>query len=317
MEQKKNIFERNPKKILVLFGFLFFLLALFILELFASNLFGLGKVILYESHPIFGYRPVPNQTVSRDNGKTNIKINNLGLRANQDWSDFPSHDKKRVLFLGDSVTYGGSYIDNEQLFSHLAFKNNPKIEAANAGVNAWGILNIHELIKNMHFMPADIYITVVPEGDFYRGLTRIGGQPFWTRQPKIALEEGFQHLVYILSLKKNSELNIRKLPDDEQQKTVDLAVQALKDYDADLKQNHHQHYIFISPTLSQVAQNASNDVLIENALKQSGLTYTYIRNKIPSSLTTAQKQSLFHDVIHLSQMGHQVWADIIQKEIAD
>jgi hypothetical protein len=295
--------------------FIFFLIGILILELMASTLFGLGKVVLYASHPIYGYRPTPNQVVSRDGGKTTIKINNLSLRANQDWLESTRSDKTRVLFLGDSIPYGGSYIDNQDLFSTLAFKNNKNIETANAGVNAWGVLNVHGLIKNLDFMPADIYITVVPEGDFYRGLSRIGGQPFWTRAPRLAIEEAFQHLIYLLSLKKNAELNIRQLSYAEQEKIANLAALALKEYDLYLKNHHHQHYIFITPTQAEVVNNDKNDKLVQNALEKNQLDYIYIKNKIPNTLTQTQKTNLFHDSVHLSKTGHQLWAQIIEKEV--
>jgi hypothetical protein len=320
MTKTNTIFEKNPTKTFLIFFVLIFIMGIGFLEFSASKIFGLGKVVVYQSHPIYGYRPIPNQNISRDSGKTNIKINNLGLRANQDWLE-KKPNQTRILFLGDSVTYGGSYIDNQDLFSNLVFKknknitNNKTIESGNAGVNGWGILNIHGLIKHLEFMPADIYITVVPEGDFYRGLNRIGGQPFWTRTPRMALEELLQHIIYVLSLKKNSELNILGLPLNEQQKTVELAVQGLKDYDLYLKQHGHKHYIFISPSVSQVLNQNKNDKLIYQALEKNKLNYIYIKNKIPDTLTQDQKSTLFHDNIHLSKAGHQLWADIIQKEI--
>lgn len=315
MKKSHTIFEKNPKKTLVLFGVFIIFVFFILLEYAASTLFGLGKTIIYQSHPIYGYRPIPNQMVSRDHGKTSIKINNLGLRAQIDWHA-PKPNTTRVLFLGDSVTYGGSYIDNQDLFSSLTFKDKPHIETANAGVNAWGILNIHGLIKHLDFRPADVYITLVPEGDFYRGLSRIGGQPFWSRSPKLAIEELFQHLIYILSLKKNAELNIRTLSSLEQEKTASLAAEALKEYDVYLKQHGHQHYIFITPTLAQVLNHADNDPIVQKALSDHQIQFTYLRDKIPAHLSPTQIKNLFHDSIHLSKKGHQLWADIIQKEIA-
>ena len=309
-----TVFERNPKKTLFFSGLFVILIALSILEFTASKIIGLGKVVVYHSHPIYGYRPIPNQTVSRDQGRTTIHINNLGLRANQDWNENQANNT-RVLFLGDSVTYGGSYIDNHDLFSTLAFKNNPNLQTANAGVNGWGILNIHGLIKNLNFMPAKVYITVVPEGDFYRGLNRIGGQLFWVDKPKWALEELFYYGVHKLSLQKNRELNIALLPKHEQEKTVALAAQALKEYDVYLKKQGHQHYIFITPTLFQVLQQATNDILVQQKLNHNDLNYIYIKDHIPNNLSIEQRKNLFHDSIHLTQAGHQLWANIIGQAI--
>ena len=43
-----------------------------------------------------------------------IRIDKCGLRTDDDW-DAPG--ATRILFIGDSVTYGGAYIDNRELFS--------------------------------------------------------------------------------------------------------------------------------------------------------------------------------------------------------
>ena len=79
---------------------------------------GLGKPVLYQADLRYGYRPQPNKEYQRYYG-AKIKLNNLSLRTNEDW-DIKKDNK--ILFLGDSVTYGGSYIDNTELFSNLAAK---------------------------------------------------------------------------------------------------------------------------------------------------------------------------------------------------
>jgi len=166
-------------------------------ELLLRALMGLGNPVLYDSSPVYGYRPLPNQECGRFRGAT-IKINNLGLRAEQDW-DAQKRDK--ILFLGDSVTYGGSYIDNADLFSELAVQRLNRTSgghyvSGNAGVNAWGVENIHALIVERKFLPAAIYITTLPEGDFYRGLTRMQGLPFFNHKPRTALTELWRYFCY-------------------------------------------------------------------------------------------------------------------------
>src|SRR3989304_1941024 len=137
-----NIFEKYPKATLFIAGIVLSLVGLFTLEKLAGSL-GLGDVVVYESNPLYGYRPKPNQSVKRFH-QVKLCFNNLGLRAKEDWD--LNKKEKYVLFLGDSVTYGGSYIDNEELFSTLAVKSLPNVVAGNAGVNAWGILNVYGLV---------------------------------------------------------------------------------------------------------------------------------------------------------------------------
>lgn len=308
--KSNNFFEKYPKLTLIFILAVFGLLILFLAEKLAQS-FGLGNVLIYDSHPVYGYRPQANQVVFRHKDKP-IQINNLGLRAEQDWDENPT--KPRILFLGDSVTYGGSYIKNNELFSSLAVQNIPSHESANAGVNAWGVLNVHALVKEMNFTPADIYVSVFPEGDFYRGLMRIGGQPFWTRQPNTGLEELVHYLIYKIQLTQTAPNLMYRLSDDEKYKIVAHAAFHLKEYDDFLKKENKQHLIYISPSQSHLAQKLPNDPLIEKAIQMHGLKIVYLRERIPE-MPIEEIKSLFHDEIHLSPKGHQLWASIIEKDL--
>lgn len=306
-----TVFERYPKSTLLVITLLLGALALALLEWSAKTFFGLGNVVVYESHPLYGYRPEPNQRVAR-NPKIEIKINNLGLRTDSDWDQNP-HNK--ILFLGDSVTYGGSYIANDALFSHLTVQNIPGWHAGNAGVNGWGVSNVQAFIQEMEFLPADIYVSVFPEGDFYRGVNRIGGQPFWTITPKYALEELLQYGVYQLHLKKSPAKYAYENDEFQKTKIAGCAVADLKSLDDFLKTHHKQHLIYISPSRDQVVHQDPIDDTIKALLAKNNLNVVYIKDRLPVTCD-CEKAQWFHDNIHLSQAGHQQWAAIIAADLA-
>lgn len=304
----KNFFENYPKTTLLGIIAITCLIVIVVMEILAAQLFGLGKTILYRSHPIYGYRPAPHQTVARQPGVV-IHINNLGFRAAQDWDLAQTANK--VLFLGDSVTYGGSYITNEDLFSNLAVLPFPEFVAGNAGVNAWGVDNVCAFIKDMEFLPAQIYISVFPEGDFYRGLMRIGGQPFWTKQPRFALEELFQYLVYTIH---NKKITSTLFTDDEKTKIAKMSVSHLKELDNYLKAQGKQHLIYISPSRSQLLHSAQIDETLHTLFKKYDLKVTYLKDKL-NNLPKNKINRLFHDEIHLSIEGHYQWAQCIAPDL--
>lgn len=306
----KNVFEKYPK---VTISFLLLLLgiaSLFMIEFLARG-FGLGNVVIYDSHPVYGYRLHPNQQVARQANKP-IQVNNLGLRAQADWDITETQNK--ILFVGDSVTYGGSYINNTELFSFLAVRNLPGYQSGNAGVNGWGVLNVHALIKEMHFLPADIYVSVFPEGDFYRGLMRIGGQPFWTRTPRSALEELAHYFLYKVQLTQTPPVLFYTLNEDEKFQIADHAAYYLKQYDSYLKKAGKKHLIYISPSRSELLHNSENDQLVQKALEKHGLQVVYLREKL-NTQSAKEINALFHDEIHLSEQGHQQWAQLIEEDL--
>ncbi len=308
---KKSVFEKHPKLTLAWVLVLFSVAGLCSLEWLAGTLFGLGKPVIYEAHPVYGYRPEPNQYVSRKQ-HDEVKINNLGLRANQDWDIQQSQHK--VLFLGDSVTYGGSYISNDQLFSSLAVVPFTGYESGNAGVNGWGVNNVCALVKEMQFLPADIYISVFPEGDFYRGLMRIGGQPFWTIKPRFALQELLHYFVYKLQLRQMPPTHFYDLTETQRTHIASIAVKNLKELDDYLKSQGKTHLIYISPSRSEVQNLQPCDAALKQLFVENQLNVIYLKDRLVNVPPTTIQQ-YFHDEIHLSIAGHEQWANMIQPDL--
>src|SRR5204862_432522 len=135
-------FERHPRLTLAGFWLAFLLVFAVLANAALSKFTGMGHPVLFYANPVYGYRMLPNQETWRFGG-AHFKINNLGLRAREDW-DRGTRDK--ILFVGDSVTYGGNRIANEDLFSELATQGLPGFHSGNAGVPNWGVENYTALI---------------------------------------------------------------------------------------------------------------------------------------------------------------------------
>jgi hypothetical protein len=316
--KQNNIFNKYPKTTLWVFIMLSITSVIFLMEVTLKYKTGLGTPVLYYANPLFGYRLQPNQDLERKKG-IQIRINNLGLRAKHDWDN---NIQNKILFLGDSVTYGGSYISNDNLFSEQSIKNIPTYQSGNAAVNAWGVENIYGLIADAKFMPAKIYITVLPEEDFYRGFVRIKGYPFWCKSPKYALKELFFYILHkkIYIDRYQSKAISEKYISKEEIKSiiVEKAVAKLKKLDSLLKSKGYKHLIYISPTKKQVVEKASKDIVLENLLKNNKLNVTYISNKIEAlTLSPKEKQNLFHDNVHLTEKGHLLWGRLIEKKLKE
>jgi hypothetical protein len=161
----------------------------------ALRLLGFGHPVLYDNRSAYGYRPRPNQTTRRLGG-ARIHINNVGTRG-PDVTPTHGPDVLRLLFLGDSVTYGGSYVDEDDLLSAVAARTVAarlpgrftRVEALDAGVNAWGPQNILGLVQADGGYGSDAWVIVALEDDFRREKTRIGEVPYFNRAPRTAWEE--------------------------------------------------------------------------------------------------------------------------------
>jgi hypothetical protein len=119
---------------------------IFLLE-FLLRIYGLGDPVIYKTDLSYGYAPLPNQSVLRLN-KSKITINKKGLRATQEWDN---QNSNKVLFFGDSVTYGGSYIDDKKIFSELTCSNLNQIEKKSIYVATQVLMLMERIILNTEF----------------------------------------------------------------------------------------------------------------------------------------------------------------------
>lgn len=270
-------------------------------DLALNKVYGLGNVVVYESSPLYGYRPAASQQITR-RGK-NIQFNNIGLRNSDDWS---SNDG--IMIIGDSITYGGSYIDNSELFTTKLSEliNKP---VGNAGVNAWGVHNMVGLVVDTEFLPTNHLIMLIPEGDMYRGLNRIGGLPFFTKPANSAFDELAHFWHYNASLKRHAEVGVWNIP-TEAKKIANRSreeILRLKNY---CEQNDVRFTLIITPTRAQSCGFEEIDSVVYSALKD--LSPIYLLDHIEKGPNNAE---WFVDVAHLSANGHAHWANLLAKVI--
>ncbi len=105
--------------------------------------FGLGTTVLYYNAAWGGMRPLPDQHVWRRNGAkvANVTVDENGFRSAR--AEEPG--SLRVLVIGNSVTWGGMYIDDTAVFSETAADvlraSGQRVYAMNAGVNGTALVN--------------------------------------------------------------------------------------------------------------------------------------------------------------------------------
>jgi len=213
------------------------------------------------------------------------------------------------------VTYGGSRIDNTELFSHLAVAEMKGFQSGNAAVNAWGVENIYGLVVESQFRPAQVYVTVVSEGDFYRGLAQSRGLPFFNVSPRFALAELWYFFCTQQSNKKDKHWT--DYADEAQvRRVVEKATVKLKEMDTLLRHEGRTHLLFITPASPQVLGTLEKDPLVQEMLMKYGLEAVYIVDELTSyDFSDEQIGALFCDLIHLRKEGHRIWGQIIRSHL--
>ena len=151
------------------------------MQIFSSKIW--SYPVIYESSRIYGYTIKSDQNIYRLGNR--IIINNLGMRSSKNWYE---ENKNKIIFLGDSVTYGGSIVSNNDLFSEkvcnqLNKKNNNYI-CGNLGVTGYNLYSLIRNIKYQNFEKETLLVITIIANNFPRIFHNVISQPFWTNEIK-------------------------------------------------------------------------------------------------------------------------------------
>ena len=268
---------------------------------------GLGNPITYDDNYVYGYAPKENQKKKRFNNST-VSINDVGLRAVHNWEN--NKDKKKIIFFGDSVTYGGSYIDDYELFSQLiceSFKSKNYI-CGNAGVNSYGIFNIVYRSRYDTRLNNDyLRIFLLVPDDFYRGLQDHNTAHFYLNDTDLIFNSLLE-AVNFLATKYNLRKFISKRSDNikkgNQLDLINESINLLNSEFERLKNQQKKFLIFYTP--SNLPNDLNNFILKQ--IKEN-IDFEVI------DLSIHLKKDMFEDDIHYNKKGHQKVSEIMSGQI--
>ena len=128
---------------------------------------GLGHPVVITKDPFCGYLIRPDQHLFRL--FAHIDINHYGMRS-EELSDKLTGNQYRVMFIGDSITYGTSRIDQKLIFTGILRRELPRklhrpVEVLNASASAWAIDNELEYLRSRGTFHSDIVALVLNSGD--------------------------------------------------------------------------------------------------------------------------------------------------------
>lgn len=296
---------------------------------------GLGDPVVYRTNIAYRYAPRPNQSVQRLRGAW-VTINESGYRSTESWMK-PAALK--VLWIGDSVTWGGSYIDDRDTFAELScevIEDATGLEAVcgNAGVNAYGVDNMTSRLRyDRAGDSATVVVAVIGWWNLDRAQQNIGGNSWLQRDPpgwfpalwELAAYEASRILVYLQGERTCDEAYG---PEVARASLAGLLQELAK------KQNEGTIVLLVrSPALHEAVDAESFPTMphlpwclesapalireLEEAIASSGLPYMDMTSVARREAAMDSTEPFFYDAAHLDVRGHRVYAQAIGNKILE
>lgn len=159
----------NGKKVLrrTLICIASLLVSLAALEAILRLVLGLGNPVMVVYDPACGYTLKPDQNVYRFFAHT--RTNRYGMRS-QEVPAKLDPGRLRILFVGDSLTYGTSRVDQDEIFTEILHRKLPillhkPVDVLNASAGAWAPDNEVSYIRSRGIFQSDYVVFVLNDGD--------------------------------------------------------------------------------------------------------------------------------------------------------
>lgn len=291
----------------ILFTILIFVFFLKLSDLMFIKFIGLGDPLIYQHSKIFGYDLQPNQKVKR-RGKV-ISINDEGMRNPNNWRK--DYDKK-ILFIGDSVTFGGSIVNDEDTFVLKTCDKIKKIKiiCGNYSINGYGVEAISNKIKYKNINDEDLLVLIFIGNDFERGLNHLGIQPYFSKNINNFLPALTEISLIVLDKLRN------KIRFDSN--NISESKEVYKNYQIDqinkLKEviikNKKNYLIFYSPEFSELENNNKYDHIKIKLINEFD-NFIDLTDDLKKF-----KKKIYFDNVHLNKYGHEIYTDLIYRKIS-
>jgi hypothetical protein len=193
-EQGKHRFARSVFRAIIAL-----ILLVGIIEAVLRIGLGLGNPVLITPDVACSYILKPDQDVRRFFARTHT--NHYGMRSDE----VPSMHEAgvlRLMFVGDSITYGTSRVDQDQLFTESIHRDLPAIvhrpvEVLNASAGAWAPDNELSYIRSRGIFQSDIVLLVLNDGDLTQPRNTITavGDDLPQKRPATAIGELFTRYI--------------------------------------------------------------------------------------------------------------------------
>lgn len=291
-------------------------LVVFFISIESALRFGLGfcDALLYQASDKYEYIPKPNQERLRFGVR--LITNSYSQRSEE-----PDSTKVKVLGLGDSVIFGGGWMDNGSLATTL-FSNETGMQMLNISCGSWGPDNCVAYLREKGTFGAKAMVLVCSSHDAYDGMSFVpvvGVLPNYPdRQYKSAIWELIdRYLIPYIKIRTQTkqfadpDAEVEKHAADRQ--VVQKSPYFVKGFD-DMKQIADSLdiplWIYLHAEQGELEQKRYNDMGQQIIMWADSAQVTLI-----DGIREGESQEMYHDALHFNECGQRHLADVIKRYV--
>jgi len=282
----------------------------------ALRVYGFGQPLLYEKTK-YGYRVKPSQDIKRFGNR--LYYNRQGLRSGE--IDGASGPQRRVLCLGDSITYGGVQADQTQtypeLLASMLSNEGQQVSVLNASAGGWALANEWGWLQENGFFGSQVLLLEIGLNDLMQpkaGTAVVDKHPsFPGRNPMFALQEVvYRYLLPRLGLIKSEDPGAQALDGTQEQVVINMGiVREMVEY-ARARRVDVVILRIEEPAFSREEKYIRAGLLLDDLAKNLGVRVI----KPDAALKQADYKKVFHaDMVHPNAVGNKVIAGVISEAL--
>ena len=287
---------------------------LIVIECILRFCFGFCDALLYQSNDQYEYILQPNQ--NRHRFGTRLMTNSYSQRSEE-----PDSTKTIVLGLGDSIIYGGGWMDHDSLATTL-FSNETGMQMLNISCGSWGPDNNVAYLREKGTFGAKAMVLVCSSHDAYDGMSFVPVVGVWPNYPdkqyKLAIWELIdRYMIPYIKLKTQTkhyadpDAEVEKKAEDRQ--VIQKSPYFVNGFD-DLKHIADSlqipFYVYLHAEQGEVEAGRYNDMG-----QQIMIWADSAHIQLINGIKEGERIEMYHDAIHFNECGQRHLANILEKHV--
>ena len=285
-----------------------------IIELLLRFSFGFCDALLYQMNNQYEYIAQPNQDRHRFGAR--LMTNSYSQRSEE-----PDSTKTIVLGLGDSIIFGGGWMDHDSLATTL-FSNETGMQMLNISCGSWGPDNNVAYLREKGTFGAKAMVLVCSSHDAYDAMSFVPVVGVWPNYPdkqyKLAIWELIErYLIPYIKVKTQTkqyadpDAEVEKKAADRQ--VIQKSPYFVRGFDG-LKQIADSMeipmFVYLHAELGELKQRRYND-MGQQILMWADSAHVTLMNGIEAG----EQEYMYHDAIHFNERGQRHLADVLKKYV--